>query len=148
MEKDKTASDDSADYYGGLISMSAKQFLGAILSMIVRIALSAVIIFTVFRFAVSAYEIGYQVFADIPISQGEGRTISVVVTEDQKPMALAKALEQKGLVADANIFFFQELFSDYRGEIKAGTYELNTAMTAQEMIKVMCGVDEEAEEEQ
>ena len=42
---------------------------------------------------------------------------------------------------------FQELFSDYRGEIKAGTYELSTAMTAQEMIRVMCGVDEEAEEE-
>lgn len=147
MEKDKTPSNDSANYYGGLEGMSAKQFLGAIVSMIVRIALAAVIIFGVFRLAVGAYEIGYQVFADIPISQGEGRTVSVVVSEDVKPMALAKILEQKGLVADANIFFFQELFSDYRGEIKAGTYELSTAMTAQEMIRVMCGVDEEAEEE-
>lgn len=51
MEKDKTPSNDSANYYGGLEGMSAKQFLGAIVSMIVRIALAAVIIFGVFRLA-------------------------------------------------------------------------------------------------
>ena len=33
MEKDKTPSNDSANYYGGLEGMSAKQFLGAIVSM-------------------------------------------------------------------------------------------------------------------
>ena len=55
----------------------------------------------------------------------------------------ALAPQRLGIVVEEG----DELFSDYRGEIKAGTYELSTAMTAQEMIRVMCGVDEEAEEE-
>ena len=49
--------------------MNAKQLLGAVAAMIIRIALAAVIIVVVFRLAVYAYDFGYQVFADIPVSR-------------------------------------------------------------------------------
>ena len=119
--------------------MNAKQLLGAVAAMIIKIALAAVIIVVVFRLAVYAYDFGYQVFADIPVSEGEGRTVSVVVSEGQSSRELAKMLEQKGLVNDANAFYIYERLSDYKDKLKPGVYELSTAMNAEEMLEIVCG---------
>ena len=57
-------------------------------------------------------------------------------------------LEQKGLVKDANVFYIYDLLSDYRKkELKPGTYELSTAMNAEEMLEILCAGDEEQEEQ-
>ena len=127
--------------------MNAKQLLGAVSAMIIKIALSAVVIVVVFRLAVYAYDFGYQVFADIPVSEGEGRIVSVVVSEGQSSRELAKILEQKGLINNSYVFFIQEQLSDdYKGKIQPGTYELSTAMSSEEMLEVLCHVEEEEEE--
>jgi UPF0755 protein len=59
-------------------------------------------------------------------------------------MELSKLLEQKGLVSDANVFFVQLKLSD--DEVVSGAYELNTAMTAAEMLEVMSGGNQEEED--
>ena len=161
MEKDKEASDDPADHYGDLgleyrleikawggMAMNAKQLLAAISAMIARIAVASVIIVVVFKLAISAYDFGYQIFADIPVSVGEGRTVSVVVSEGQSSRELAKLLEQKGLIKDAKVFYIQERLSDYKDMLKPGTYELNTAMNSEQMLETLCGIQEEQEETQ
>lgn len=125
--------------------MNAKQLLGAISAMIIKIALAVVIIIVVFKLAVSAYDFGYQVFADIPVSDGEGRIVSVVVSEGQSSKELAKLLEQKGLINNAYVFYIQERLSDYKDMIRPGTYELSTAMNSEEMLEVLCHADEEEE---
>ena len=127
--------------------MNIKQLLGAISAMIIKIALAAVIIAVVFKLAVYAYDFGYQVFADTPISEGEGRTVSVVVSEGQSIREVARLLEQKGLVKDANVFYVQERLSDYKDMLKPGTYELSTAMNSEQMLQVLCDADAEQEEE-
>lgn len=127
--------------------MDTKQLLGAIVATIVKIAVAAAVIVVVFRLAIGAYNFGYSVFADIPISSGEGRTVSVTVSENQDEKELAKMLEQKGLIKDANVFYVHDRLSDYKGKLKAGTYELSTAMTAEEMLAVMCGSGETEEEQ-
>jgi UPF0755 protein len=126
--------------------MDVKQFLGAVSATIIKIAVAAVIIVAVFRLAVYAYDFGFQVFADAPLSEGEGRTVSVVISEGLGNRELAKMLEQKGLVKDANVFYIYDLLSDYREkELKPGTYELSTAMNAEEMLEILCGDEEEDE---
>ncbi|MBO5145436.1 MAG: endolytic transglycosylase MltG [Lachnospiraceae bacterium] len=127
--------------------MNIKQLLGAISAMIIKIALAAVIIAVVFKLAVYAYDFGYQVFADTPISEGEGRTVSVVVSEGQSIREVARLLEQKGLVKDANVFYVQEQLSDYKDMLKPGTYELSTAMNSEEMLQILCDAEAEQEEE-
>lgn len=149
MEKDKEAPDDFTDNHGNLAwrsEMNVKQLLGAIVAMIVRIALAAAVIIVVFKLAVGAYNFGYQVFADIPVSEGEGRTVSVVVSENQSVKDVAKVLEQKGLITDANVFYVQERLSEYKDQMKSGTYELSTAMTSEEMLRILCQTTEDAEE--
>ncbi len=128
--------------------MDVKQFLGAVSATIIKIVVAAVIIVAVFRLAVYAYDFGFQVFADAPLSEGEGRTVSVVISEGLGNRELAKMLEQKGLVKDANVFYIYDLLSDYRKkDLKPGTYELSTAMNAEEMLEILCAGDEEQEEQ-
>ena len=127
--------------------MDIKQLLGAITAMIARIAIAAVVIIVVFKLAVGAYDFGFQVFADIPQDEGDGRTVSVVISADQDSKDVGKLLENKGLIDNANVFYVQEMLSEYKDQIKPGTYELNTAMSVEEMLEIMCGQDEEETEE-
>lgn len=127
--------------------MNVKQLLGAVSAMIIKIAVAAVVIVVVFRLAVYAYDFGYKVFADTPVSEGEGRIVSVVVSQGQGIRELAKILEQKGLIEDANVFYIQERLSDYKDKLKPGVYELSTAMNSQEMLEILCDIEEETEEE-
>ncbi|MCM1183246.1 MAG: endolytic transglycosylase MltG [Roseburia sp.] len=127
--------------------MNVKQLLGAIVGMMARIALAAVIIVAVFRLAVGAYNFGYQVFADIPMEEDGGRVVSIIVTEEQDSRDVAKLLEQRGLIADANVFYVQEQLSkDFKDNIQPGTYELSSGMSAAEMLRILCRLDEETEE--
>ena len=127
--------------------MDIKQLLGAITAMIARIAIAAVVIIVVFKLAVGAYDFGFQVFADIPKDEGDGRTVSVVISADQDSKDVGKLLENKGLIDNANVFYVQEMLSEYKDQIKPGTYELNTAMSVEERLEIMCGQDEEETEE-
>lgn len=127
--------------------MNVKQLFGAMSATIVKIAITAVIVVVVFRLAVSAYDFGFQVFADIPIAEeGSGRTVNVVISEGQDSKEVSQLLEKKGLIENWLTFFIQEQLSDYKGMIQPGTYELNTAMSAAQMMEIMCNSDEATEE--
>lgn len=119
--------------------MDIKQFLGAVVAMILRIAIAAAVIVVVFRLAVQAYDFGFRIFAEPPVSEGNGRTVSVVVLEGNDAMDIGKTLEEKGLIRDAKLFYVQERLSNYHNLIQPGVYELNTAMTIEEMINTMGG---------
>lgn len=130
--------------------MNVKQFLGAVSATIIKIALAAVIISVVFKLSVYAYDFGYQIFADLPVSEGEGRIVSVVVSEGQGSREVAKLLEQKGLIKDANVFYIQDRLSNDEDKftLKPGTYELSTAMNAEQMLAILRHVQNEQEETQ
>lgn len=125
--------------------MDIKQLLGAITAMILKIAIAAVVIIVVFKCAVGAYDFGFQVFADIPVSSGEGRTVSVIISENQDTKDIGALLEEKGLIKDKKLFYVQEKLSEYKDMIQPGTYELSTAMSVEKMLEVMCNVEEEEE---
>ena len=92
-----------------------------------------------------AYRLGYQVFYQQPVDQGEGREITINVTADMSVSDIGEMLKNAGLLEEApTVFRLQELFSDYHGKINPGTYTLRTNMTADEMLRVLGG---EAEEE-
>lgn len=128
--------------------MNVKQLLGAFSAAIVKIVVSAVVIVLVFRLAVYAYDFGYRVFADLPVSEGEGRTVNVVVSEGQGSRELAKMLEQKGLVNDANVFWIQIKLSECDDKLQPGTYELSTAMNSEQMLQILCGIKDDDETDQ
>ena len=60
-------------------------------------------------------------------------------------MVCFSILEKKGLIEDAKIFVVQELLSNYRGKLQAGTYILDTGMTPDEMMEILAKVNLEGQ---
>ncbi|MCM1143106.1 MAG: endolytic transglycosylase MltG [Blautia sp.] len=128
--------------------MDVKQLVFSILETVIKIAAAIFIIMFVYDAAVKAYDYGYRVFAEEPMTVGEGRTISIYIKEDDSVKDIGEDLESKGLIRDANLFVIQELLSENHGEIQPGVYDLNTSMRSEEMLAIMAaGEAEDSEEE-
>jgi len=128
--------------------MKPAEIIGSILETIIKIAIFIFLGVLIYRGALIAYDYGYRVFTEAPVSVGEGRIISIEVKPDMSSRDLGEMLQQKGLIRDSKIFFLQEMLSEYRGKEAPGIYDLSTAMTTEEMLAVMCMEPAPTEEEE
>ena len=131
------------------MSDNVKEIIGSIFSIAVKVVIGFLVVMFIRKYAVMAYNYGYRVFTEPPVTiTGEGTDIQVTIGEDNSVMEIGKMLENKGLIRDAKLFFIQELANEYHGKIKPGKYELNTSMTASEMILIMADAEKEMTEEE
>ena len=130
--------------------MNSKEMIASVLGLIVKIVVAVVVVMFVYKYAKIGYDYGYRLFGEGPVTTGEGRTVTVAIPDDTSAKNVGAILELKGLIRDKDLFVIQEKFSDYKGQIKPGMYELNTSMTVEEMMKIMseAGETEETEEMQ
>ena len=122
-----------------------KKMLTGVAGTIIKIAVAVAVVILVYNLAIKAYDFGYRIFAEEPIDSGAGRTVSVSIVEGKTVSEIGDILEEKGLSRDSNLFYFQEMFSEYKGDLQPGVYELSTSMTPYEMMAIM-SVTEETEE--
>ena len=97
----------------------------------------AVIMMLVYRFALDAYDYGYRIFDEKPMSPEPGLTMSVAIVEGKSVSEIGKILEDKGLIRSGTLFYLQEMFSSYHKKLQPGVYELSTAMTPEEIMALM-----------
>ncbi len=128
--------------------MKASHVFNAIFSIVLKVVVVVVSILVIYRGATTAYDYGYRLFTEPPVSEGTGREVTVSITSGKKAKEVGELLESKGLIRDAKLFYLQELFSDYHGKIKPGIYTLDSSMTAEEILKTICPPDEEPESEE
>lgn len=126
--------------------MSIKNVIGATAQIAIKVVVFAYIIMYIFRTAIAAYDYGYRVFTEPPLSYGEGRIISVYIEEDSSALDVGKMLQEKGLIRDGRLFMIQEFLSENHGKIQPGVYDLNTNMTSQDMLAVIAQESESDEE--
>ncbi len=117
--------------------MNIKSLIGTALDTIVKVVVLAFAVMLIFKGITKAYDFGYRVFADEPMSANNGRTITVGIAEDASVKDIATMLEDKGLIADSKLFVVQELLSAYHDRIQPGMYDLSTDMKAAEMLQIM-----------
>ena len=108
--------------------MKTANLAGAVLGTILKVVFVVVVVYLVYTGASTCYDYGYRIFTEPAVSAGEGRKITVTLTSDMSATEIGTVMQEKGLV-------------------RAGTYELSTAMTAEEMMEVMAGQTESTEEE-
>ena len=104
-----------------------------------KIALYVWIVVLIIWLGRLSYQSGHDIFDQQPMSPGEGQEITVVVKEDDSVYDIAKTLESKGLVEDAKVFWIQEKLSNYKGQMKPGTYLLSTAYEPSRLLAIMAG---------
>ncbi|MBE5886575.1 MAG: aminodeoxychorismate lyase [Lachnospiraceae bacterium] len=119
-----------------------KKIVWGVVKGIFKITLALAVVLLVYNLALKAYDFGYRIFAEEPIEAGAGRTISVSIVEGKTVSEIGDILEEKGLIRDSKVFYFQEMFSEYKGDLKPGVYELSTNMTPFEMMEIMSASDE------
>ena len=124
--------------------MNSKEMIVSVFSTVFKIVFLVVAGMLIFKWSVVVYEYGTRVFNEPPVAQGQGRSIVVVVNEGDTAEEIGLMLEKKGLIRDATLFRIQEMLSAYKGKLQAGTYELRTSMTTEDMLRTMAaGLQEE-----
>lgn len=124
-----------------------RKMIMAVVKSIFKIAVTLAVVLLIYNLALKAYDFGYRIFAEEPMELGTGRTISVSIVEGRTVKEIGEILEEKGLIRDAKLFYFQEMFSEYKGELKPGVYELSTGMTPYEMMAIMSAPEESEDTE-
>ena len=126
--------------------MSARKFALGLLDLAVKVFFVLLVIMLISKYSKLAYNYGYRIFNQVPVSSGTGRTVSVTIKQGDSVSDIADKLAEVGLITDKRLFKLQEKFSDYHGLEAPGTYELSTSMTPEEMLQIMAAsVDTEGE---
>ena len=128
------------------VSMKVTSIIAAVAGAIFRVVMAVAVVYVIYQGAGICYDYGYRIFTEPAMSAGEGRTVTVTVSPDMSPLDIGKLFEGRGLVRDARLFALQYYLSEYREDVGPGTFDLSTAMTAEEMMQAM--VVAEAEEEE
>ncbi len=93
----------------------------------------------------NCYRFGYRVFTEPPMDEAPGRDVSVMITSDMSEYDIGRELQDRGLVRDAALFLVQLKLSAYSGDIRPGSYTLNTSLTGKELAAAMAATKEDAE---
>ncbi len=126
--------------------MNAKKIVLGLLDTVVKVVFIIIVAMLIIKYAKVAYSYGYQIFNQSAVSSGTGRTVTVTIGNGDSAKEIGEKLFSVGLITDKTLFRLQEMFSEYHGMEKAGTYELSTTMTPEEMLAVMSGGTKSGEE--
>ncbi|MCI9141394.1 MAG: endolytic transglycosylase MltG [Lachnospiraceae bacterium] len=128
--------------------MKAFSIIGAVAGAIFRVVAAVAVVYVIYRGVGICYNYGYRIFTEPAVAIGEGRTVTVSVTEEMNPMEIGELFESRGLIRDAKLFVLQYYLSEYVKDVGPGTFELSTAMTVEEMMQAMVVEKEEEPEEE
>lgn len=117
--------------------MSNKKLVTAVFGAILKVVVAVAAAFIIYKGAMTCYDYGYRIFTEPAVSSGEGRTVTVTVTEDMSVWEIGELMHSKGLTRDSKLFALQYLLSEYSEDVRPGTYEVSTAMTAEEIMAAM-----------
>lgn len=126
--------------------MNAKEIVVSVFGIALKIVVAVIVVMLVYKYSVQAYDYGYRIFGEEPVSSGEGRTVTVTIGDKMSVEEIGQMLEKKNLIRDGKLFVWQEKVSEYKGMIQPGVYDLNSSMTAEEMIEAMAVQQETTEE--
>lgn len=126
--------------------MKIGSIVASVFGVIFRVVAAVFIAYAIYRGSVISFEYGYRIFTEPAVSAGEGRAVTVAITEDMSPADIGRLFESKGLVQDGRLFMLQYYLSEFREDVGPGIFELRTSMTAEEMMEAMVVPHEDDEE--
>lgn len=123
--------------------MSASKIVMRLVSISFSVLVFILIVYGLYQLGLHAYDYGYRIFTEPAVTTGDGSDKLVQVKSSMSDSDIGQVLEEKGLIRDKWLFVCQLKLSQYSGKLVPGYYTLNTSMTAQEMMQVMSGEDNE-----
>lgn len=127
--------------------MNVKSLAIGFMGFVIRGVILVILILSVYKVGQKAYDFGFRIFTEEPMSPEPGRDVSITIVQGDSTMDVAEMFEEKGLIRDAKLFYVQKKCSVYDEDIKPGFYTLNTSMTAEDMFAIIAGRSDEEESE-
>ncbi len=124
--------------------MKTKDLVGSVLGTVIKFVIIIGAIILIYGGATTCYDYGYRIFMEPPMATEDyAQTVEVTIDGSITPRQMGEMLLSKGLIRDEKLFILQFYLSEFREDLKAGTYELSTDMTVEEMMEVMSTEPEE-----
>ncbi len=118
--------------------MYTRDLVTSVVGTVVKVALLAAVAFFIYRGATTCYNFGYRVFMEPAVATEEDAIdVEVTVTASMGAKEIGELFESKGLIKDGKLFIAQYYLSEFRAQVKPGTFILRTDMTAEEMMEAM-----------
>ncbi|MBQ9234599.1 MAG: endolytic transglycosylase MltG [Lachnospiraceae bacterium] len=126
-----------------IIRKGLKHSAGFMFSLLINI----VIVFFIIRMFSYSFNFAYSVFGDVA-KDPSGREYAVIeIPADSSTFQIGKALEDNEIIEDKYVFWAKVRIKNLGGKIKAGKYGLSSSMTYEEIINLICGINDEDDEE-
>ena len=89
------------------------------------------------------HDFGYRLFTEAPVDEEPGQNVKVTIEEGLSAKEVCQLLEDKGLIRDANLFFFQLKLAEKDDRLAHGNFVLNTSMNFEELIEAITTTDKD-----
>ncbi|MBQ8923291.1 MAG: endolytic transglycosylase MltG [Lachnospiraceae bacterium] len=119
-----------------------KHTSGFMFSLLINI----IIVFVVIRLFSYSFNFAYSVFGDVAKDYSGREYVVIEIPADSSTLQIGKALEDSGIIEDKYVFFAKVRIKKLGGSIKSGKYGLSSSMTYNEIINLICGIEEDEEE--
>lgn len=127
--------------------MSVNKIVLSVLSIAGRCIVAIALAFLLLNGGKRAYTFGRDIFLDEPMTQEENaREITVTIPQGASAKDIGEILERKNLIRDSLVFYAQSFCVEEGKHLKGGQYELNTSMTAKQMMEIMAQPEQEGGE--
>ena len=114
---------------------------GNVLDAVFSVLLVVVVAILIYKGAQKCYDYGFRIFTEPAMTLTEGHDVEITIPVDFSAKQLGELFETNGLSRDSKLFILQYYCSEYKDDIKGGTYTVNTSMTTEEMLGVIAEVN-------
>ena len=121
-----------------IVRISLKKSLGFTGGLLVNLIIVYIVI-KVFSFS---FDFAYSVFGDVAKEPASKEYVIIEIPADSSVLQIGDALEDGGIIDNKYAFFFKVKVKDYGSLIVPGKYGLSPSMTYQEILNVICDLDE------
>lgn len=113
-----------------------------ILVLLLNLIFYVIIVLGTIEVCKITYSFANEVFGEVIAEPPPGQNRTFVIAEADDAMAISKNLEREGIISNAYSFYIRlRFFQSDKHIILAGSYDLNTSMTYEEILqKIVKGV--------
>lgn len=116
-----------------------------LLKICLRTLVNILLLFILVEGFAKAYLFSYKLFGDYPYVPAAQTVMEITIAEGSDAAAVAKILEENGIVENQYLLLARMYLGKYSSRIKTGTYSLGPGMSPETICKEICGIKSEDE---
>ncbi len=125
-----------------IVRVGLKRSAGFTFSLFINV----IIVYIVIKIFSFSFNFTYSVFGDVAKDPGSREYIIVEIPADSSTLQIGEALVDGGVIDNKYAFWVKVKVKGYGDKITPGKYGLSPSMNYEEILKVICNIEEEEED--